>query len=182
MLTFTSKKKILIIGTMFSAILLISTLYVTSPTNTSYTPIQNLNFYYKNNHTHVSTNRIFCLILTTPKHLLTRAKAINETWAPRCGRYFFVTEYSPSSMSQEQINFTQQVPIAPFQGITPGYDHLTQKSTLAFHYAYEQFFNDTDWFVKADDDTYLFVDNLKRFLKEQNTYLPITFGYNFKVN
>jgi hypothetical protein len=68
------------------------------------------------------------------------------------------------------------------ENLTIGRDHLTQKTTLALKYVYEKFINDFDWFVKADDDTYMFVENLKSFLKDQNTSLPITFGYNFKVS
>ena len=125
--------------------------------------------------------RIFCFILTAPKYFLTRAKAVNDTWAPRCDRYFFITEYAQETMTPEQINFTHQIPIAPIKNIIGGYDHLTQKSTLAFLFAYENYLNDFDWFIKADDDTYVIVTNLKAFLSEQNASEPVTFGYNFKV-
>jgi glycoprotein-N-acetylgalactosamine 3-beta-galactosyltransferase len=84
-------------------------------------------------------------------------------------------------MTPEQINFAQQIPIAPIKNIKAGYDHLTQKSTLAFLFAYENYLNDFDWFIKADDDTYLIIENLKAFLGEQNSSEPVTFGYNFKV-
>jgi len=116
--------------------------------------------------------RIYCLIVTSPQYFDTRARAVNSTWAPRCDKFSFISEYS---------NDTKGLPIAPIANISSGYGHLTQKSTLALQYVYENFFNDFDWFVKADDDTYLFVDNLKSFLKEKNTSEPVTFGYNFKV-
>ncbi|CAF4429573.1 unnamed protein product, partial [Adineta steineri] len=116
-----------------------------------------------------------------PKYFLDRVKAVNATWGPRCNRYFFITEYIPQNMTLQQINFAQQIPIAPIQNITPGYYHLTQKITLAFLFAYEKYFNDFDWFVKADDDTYLIVENLKAFLSDKNPSEPVTFGYNYKV-
>ena len=116
--------------------------------------------------------RIYCFIITTPKYFDTRARAVNSTWAPRCDGYSFISEYS---------NDTKGLPIAPIANITPGYRHLTQKSTLAFHYVYKHFLNDYDWFVKADDDTYLFIENLKLFLKDKNPSHPVTFGYNFNV-
>jgi len=84
-------------------------------------------------------------------------------------------------MTSEEFNITKQIPIAPIKNIIPGYDHLTQKSTLAFLFVYENYFNDFDWFVKADDDTYLIVEYLKAFLSEQNSSEPVTFGYNLKV-
>ena len=116
--------------------------------------------------------RIYCFIITSPNYFNTRARAINSTWAPRCDKFTFISEYSKD---------TQGLPIAPIAKLKPGYAHLTLKTTLAFHYVYENFINDFDWFFKADDDTYLFVDHLKSFLKEQNTSLPISFGYNYKV-
>jgi glycoprotein-N-acetylgalactosamine 3-beta-galactosyltransferase len=84
-------------------------------------------------------------------------------------------------MASKQLNSTEQLPIAPIQNIIAGYEHLTQKSTLAFLFAYENYHNDFDWFIKADDDTYVFVDHLKTFLSGQNSSEPVTFGYNFKV-
>ena len=116
--------------------------------------------------------RIYCLILTSPQHFNTRARAVNSTWAKRCDRHFFISESS---------NDTKGLPIAPLANITPGYSHLTQKTRLALHYVYENFANDYDWIFKADDDTYLFVENLKSFLKDKNSSEPITYGYNFKV-
>ena len=100
--------------------------------------------------------RIYCFIITTPRYFDTRARAVNQTWAPRCDGYSFISEYS---------NDTKGLPIAPIANIIPGYEHLTRKSTLAFHYVYKHFLNDYDWFVKADDDTYLFIENLKIILK-----------------
>jgi hypothetical protein len=116
--------------------------------------------------------RIYCFILTSPKFFDTRARAVNLTWARRCDGYSFISEYS---------NDTKGLPIATIANITSGYEHLTQKSTLALHYIYKNFLNDYDWFFKGDDDTYLFVENLKLFLNDKNPSQPITFGHNFKV-
>jgi glycoprotein-N-acetylgalactosamine 3-beta-galactosyltransferase len=84
-------------------------------------------------------------------------------------------------MTLEQKEFLQQIPIAPIHNMKSGYDHLTQKSILAFLFVYKNYFNDFDWFVKTDDDTYLIIENLKEFLRKQDTSQPITFGYNFRV-
>ncbi len=120
----------------------------------------------------INSVRICCLILTTPKYFNTRTRAVNTTWAPRCDKYLFISEHT---------NNTQHFPIAPIQNLTIGYKHLTKKSTLAFYYAYENFIDQFDWFVKADDDTYIIIENLKNFLQKQNSSQAITFGYNLKV-
>jgi hypothetical protein len=134
---------------------------------TSYTKIN------QSKQTDINSVRICCLILTAPKYFDTRARAVNSTWAPRCDSYFFISEYS---------NNTNNLPIAPIKNLTAGYGHLTKKTSLGFYYAYEHLIDKFDWFLKADDDTYIIVENLKRFLHEYNSTQAITFGYNFKVN
>ncbi len=128
-----------------------------------------ISFGLQNNLTQV---RVFCFVLTAPKYFNTRAKAVHSTWGRRCNGLFFITESS---------NDTQGLPIAPIANLTPGYGHLTQKSVSALQYAYEYHFNNFDWFVKADDDTYIFMENLKAFLRKQNSFEPVTFGWISKV-
>ncbi|CAF3386474.1 unnamed protein product [Rotaria sp. Silwood2] len=181
MLSIVSNKRFISIGIILTFITLFAIFYIGFSTKHYDTVFQNIRLNLSKNHTHIRSPRICCLIVTSPNSFLTRTKAINETWAPRCDRYFFITEYSRETMTHEQITFAEKIPIAPIKGIIPGYDHLTQKSVLAFLYTYENYFDDFDWFVKADDDTYLIVENLKKFLSEQNTSEPITFGYNYKV-
>ena len=124
----------------------------------------------------INSTRICCLILTAPQYFDTRTRAVNATWARRCDKYLFISEYSNQTQSSSSF------PIAPIANLSVGYKHLTKKTTLAFHYAYEHLFDQFDWFVKADDDTYIFMENLRWFLREQNASEPITFGYNFRVN
>jgi hypothetical protein len=181
MLSLKNKKRSISIGIVLGGIILIIILYISSPTNTDYINGIKIHLPLSENHGRRSSPRVLCLILTSPKNFLTRTKAVHETWAPRCDRYFFITENLQSNITSKEFNIQKQIPIAPIKNITAGYDHLTQKSTLAFLFAYENYFNDFDWFVKADDDTYLIVEHLKAFLSEQNSSEPVTFGYNFKV-
>jgi len=181
MLFLNNKNRFISIGLVFAAVTLIAILYNSSSTNNYSFNIFKIQYHRSNKSNHIPSTRVLCLIITAPVNLLTRAKAVHETWGPRCDRYFFITEYPQSNAKPEELKIAEQIPIAPIKNIIPGYDHLTQKSTLAFLFAYENYFNDIDWFVKADDDTYLIVDNLKAFLSEQNTSEPITFGYNFGV-
>jgi hypothetical protein len=41
----------------------------------------------------------------------------------------------------------------------------------------ENYINDFEWFVKVDDDSYLFVDNLRNFVKYYDTNVPHYFGH-----
>ena len=56
------------------------------------------------------------------------------------------------------------------------------KTQQAFKYVYENHFDDADWFLKADDDTYVVVDNLRSFVADRDPADPVYFGFNFKVH
>jgi hypothetical protein len=177
-----NKKRFISIVIILAGIILITILYISSSMNNYSFNLLKIQFHRSDKNIDTPSTRVLCLILTAPVNFLLRTKAVNETWAPRCDRYFFfITELIPESLTTEQREFIKQIPIAPIKNITAGYNHLTQKTTLAFFFAYENYFDDFDWFVKADDDTYLIVDYLKAFLSEQNSFEPVTFGYNFKV-
>lgn len=125
--------------------------------------------------------RICCLILTSPDYFHNRTRAVHETWASRCDRHFFIAAPATKPMTDEQKQIELKIPIAPIYFNESGRKNLTQRTFLAFHFAYENYFQDFEWFVKADDDTYIIVENLRDFLSKQDPSLPITFGYNFKV-
>ena len=47
-----------------------------------------------------------------------------------------------------------------------------------FKYLYKNY-NDFDFYLKADDDTFVFVDNLRKFLSNKNRSSPVTYGWDF---
>ena len=61
-----------------------------------------------------------------------------------------------------------------------GRDNLWGKTKMAFRHVYQHHFEDYDWFVKADDDTYMIIENLRYLLKDHNSSHPIYFGRKFK--
>ncbi len=52
----------------------------------------------------------------------------------------------------------------------------------AFHHAYSNYLEECDWFLKADDDTYVIVENLRFMLSSFSKDDPIFFGHHFKTN
>lgn len=63
---------------------------------------------------------------------------------------------------------------------TEGYRHLWAKNQAALRYLHQHHSATHHWFLKADDDTYVILENLRHFLKEKNTSDPIYYGVKFK--
>lgn len=137
--------------------------------------------------------RVFCIILTQPKNINTMAKTIYDAWAHKCDNFKFVLKI-PDDVKQDNkflnfagFNFKNESGAIEINNILEPanlekdeYSNLATKVFLTLKYVYEKYDN-YDWYLKADDDTFVFVDNMKQFLADKNPYEPITFGYNFKV-
>ncbi|XP_070566992.1 glycoprotein-N-acetylgalactosamine 3-beta-galactosyltransferase 1-like [Ptychodera flava] len=63
--------------------------------------------------------------------------------------------------------------------VTEGRKFLWGKVKAAFKYIYEHHINDADWFMKADDDTYVIVENLRNMLEQEDTTQLTYFGLRF---
>lgn len=64
--------------------------------------------------------------------------------------------------------------------MTEGRNHLTKKTMLAFTYIYQNYFDEADWFLKADDDTYVIMDHLNDFLSDKDPNDAVFYGQTFK--
>ena len=64
--------------------------------------------------------------------------------------------------------------------VTEGRENLWAKTRNAFKYVHQHHLDEFDWFVKADDDTYMIIDNLRYMLKDFNPRDPYYFGRKFK--
>ena len=62
------------------------------------------------------------------------------------------------------------------EGVQEGRDWLWAKTKETLKYVWKHHRNDADWFLKADDDTYVVMENLKNFLAQYNTTKPYYFG------
>ncbi len=66
------------------------------------------------------------------------------------------------------------------ENVKEGRDYLWAKTREAFKYVYKHHFDEADWFMKADDDTFVIVENLRFMLKEYDPSSPIYFGCRFR--
>jgi glycoprotein-N-acetylgalactosamine 3-beta-galactosyltransferase len=99
--------------------------------------------------------RVLCWIMTSPASVNTKARHIKVTWGRRCNTLLFMSSVNEPTLPAVGLN------------VSDGYEHLWGKTRAAFKYIYRQHRNDADWFLKADDDTYVIVENLRHLLKVQ---------------
>ena len=135
--------------------------------------------------------KLFCVVPTLPENIITKGRTIYETWAKKCDGLKFVLKL-PSNLTAAIANFADFnykpngfidfnniLEPANFSGdIKPNPYQLSRKIFDAFAYVYQKY-DRYDWYLKADDDSFIFVDNLKTFLADKRPNEPITYGYNF---
>ncbi|XP_055620901.1 glycoprotein-N-acetylgalactosamine 3-beta-galactosyltransferase 1-like isoform X2 [Toxorhynchites rutilus septentrionalis] len=112
--------------------------------------------------------RVLCWVMTTPANHETKALHVKRTWGRRCNKLLLM-----SSTEDEKVG-TVALPVGE------GRQHLWNKTREAFRYVYEHHLNEYDWFMKADDDTYVIVENLRYFLYPYSPEFPIYFGSKFR--
>lgn len=107
--------------------------------------------------------------MTSPQNLDLKAVAVKNTWGKRCNKVLFFSSKTNTSFPTIGLNTTE------------GREHLTAKTMQAFRYCYEHYGTQFDWFLKADDDTYIIVENLRYFLSHHDPNSLQYFGHKFKV-
>lgn len=112
--------------------------------------------------------RILCWVMTGPKNLEKKARHVKTTWSRHCNVVVFMSSVDDPDFPTVGL------------GTKEGRDQLYWKTIRAFHYAYEHHAHEADWFLKADDDTYVIVDNLRWVLANHSAEEPIYFGRRFK--
>ena len=134
--------------------------------------------------------RIFCIVLTKEKNWNTKAKAVYDTWVSQCDNSKFISTIphlnesvtnSSTYLNDDKTELKYQNlfdVLHPKELVVDTYLGLTTKVFAAFKHVYNNY-GDYDWYLKADDDAVFFINNLRQFLANKNSSLPITYGYNF---
>ena len=114
--------------------------------------------------------RILCWVLTDPKQLDKRAVHVRDTWARHCDLALFMSSETNTTFPTIGLN------------VKAGRNHLAPKSKQAWIYVYEHYLNDFEYFVKADDDTFIIVENLRRYMANRNPEEPEFFGHRMYLS
>ncbi|XP_059575297.1 glycoprotein-N-acetylgalactosamine 3-beta-galactosyltransferase 1-A [Alligator mississippiensis] len=112
--------------------------------------------------------RILCWVMTAPQSLETKARHVRATWARRCNVVLFMSSQADAAFPAVGL------------GTREGRDQLYWKTIRAFQHVHQHYLAQADWFLKADDDTFVAVDNLRWLLSAHAPDRPIYFGKRFK--
>lgn len=85
--------------------------------------------------------KIVCLVLTQPADHQTKAKYVKNTWGSKCNRLIFLSTEADEELGAIALPYNESREI------------LWGKVKEGFLYAYENYYNEADWFLKADDDS-----------------------------
>ncbi|OXA53481.1 glycoprotein-N-acetylgalactosamine 3-beta-galactosyltransferase 1-like isoform X2 [Folsomia candida] len=113
--------------------------------------------------------KVLCWNLTNPENHETKAVQVQRTWGKRCNKLLFM-----SSTADPKL------PTIALPNVKEGRNFLWGKTKEAFKYVYKHHFAEADWFMKADDDTYVIMENLRFLLKGIDPESPIYYGCKFK--
>ena len=99
-----------------------------------------------------------------------RVRHVRDTWTKRCDITLF-------HAAEENTSF-------PTIGhnVSAGRKHIATKAKAAWKYIYAHHYNDADFFMKADPDTYAIIENIKHFLSSKNTSEPVIYGHRIGKN
>ena len=112
--------------------------------------------------------RILCWVMTSPVNIRHKAKHVKATWGKRCNVLLFMSTAENKDLPAIKLD------------IPEGRDFLWGKTREAFKYIYNHHLSNVDWVLKADDDTYVIVENLRLMLSNKDATLPVYFGRRFK--
>lgn len=111
--------------------------------------------------------RILCVVLTHAENHATRLDAILETWGRKCHHFIAASD------SEDESRYAYRVQAQ--EGYWGIWDKLMQTLRMILDKNIE-----FDWILKADDDTYVIMENLHMFLanvtREEMKSQPLIFG------
>ncbi|KAM4796044.1 glycoprotein-N-acetylgalactosamine 3-beta-galactosyltransferase 1-like [Rhinophrynus dorsalis] len=107
--------------------------------------------------------------MTAPSNLETKAIHLKNSWTRHCNITLFMSSVTSESFPTIGL------------GTKEGRDELYWKTIRALQYVHQHYLDQADWFLKADDDTFVVMDNLRFLLSNYTPDEPLYFGKRFKL-
>ena len=116
--------------------------------------------------------RILCWVCTYPA-TKNSVFLLDKLW----GQFLTKTIYVSND-----ISLLHPLPTLLFPSTDETRGLLWTKTIFAFRSLLMRYGEEFDWFMKADDDTFVVPDNLYKFLREYNSSIPYYFGREITIN
>ncbi len=100
--------------------------------------------------------KVLCFIPIISTDHDTKALEVIQTWGKRCDRLLFASNATDHEIGAIKID----IPIEDWA-------HLWQKQRETMRHIWQVYGTDYDWFLKADLDTYVIMENLKAYLTSE---------------
>ena len=115
--------------------------------------------------------KLLCWVMTYKKNHATRVSDIYLTWAKRCDKTVLCSNLEDKEKGIIDLGITE----------TGSIDVMIEKSLKCWDYIFDKYRDEYDYFIKADDDTYVVVENLRHFLDVRGSIeVPFYAGRYFK--
>ncbi|EDV39552.1 uncharacterized protein Dana_GF24418 [Drosophila ananassae] len=114
--------------------------------------------------------RVLCMVLTMPQNHESKASRVKRTWGKRCNKLIFISSQADLELGAIDM------------GVPEGRSNLYPKIRKAMAYVYKNYGEDYDWFLKADDDTFVIMENLRYFLYPYDPEAALYFGHKFRTS
>lgn len=107
--------------------------------------------------------------MTTKSNHNKKAVHVKATWGKRCNKLKFISDVDDPDLPAVDAHTEKNR------------DHLTAKTMKAFDIAFKEEIDNYDWFMKADDDTYVILENMRYLLSNHSPDEPVYFGHHFQT-
>jgi hypothetical protein len=98
-----------------------------------------------------------------------------------CDKVLFSLKLNNDSLINSQVVMIDNLPVLHLADLkNDTYHALVEKMFLTLKYV-NRHHGDYDWYMKADVNTFVFMDHLRSFLKDYDPNVPIVHGYTFQI-
>ena len=104
--------------------------------------------------------RILCMVVTCPENYHSKAVHLAATWGSHCSSLVFLSDKLTTTDRPDHLNIEELPGVA-------GREDLWYKVRDGIVAVYHKYREEFDFLLKADDDTFIVVDNLRHLLSHQ---------------
>lgn len=112
---------------------------------------------------------VFCFVLSANDRHLTSSRAIIYSWGKLCDRFYFITRLQNTSIDLMMLEKFEN--ISNIKSTTLN----SQTMNILSYLQNEQLFSSYQWFLRATDDSYVIIPNLRKLVKQLENNSPLAY-------